>query len=76
MTKDPVKSHNQEYSSRSFLLLTSSIISISNPMLMIMATILTRIFIGSSLLFTPTLTLPPAFAEAASRGQASKGEGI
>ncbi|OGP73918.1 MAG: hypothetical protein A2V86_03600 [Deltaproteobacteria bacterium RBG_16_49_23] len=25
---------------------------------------------------TPTLTLPPAFAEAASRRQASKGEGI
>jgi hypothetical protein len=46
---DPVRSHNQEYSSRSFLLLTNSIMRNNIPRLIMRATILTRIFMGSSL---------------------------
>jgi hypothetical protein len=45
---DTVRSHNQEYSSLSFLLRTSSMMSSSSPMLTVRATILFRIGITSS----------------------------
>jgi hypothetical protein len=44
----PVRSHNQEYSSRSLLLLTNSMMSKSNPMPTERAKILLRIGIISS----------------------------